>query len=93
MPRAFDDLDEHAIRRARIVVLHDPLPTEDGTTWLLSLVDLDGRVVAREIATARDGSLGAVVRPYLDVVGRRVDGEWLSDEDAAGRARHRARLD
>jgi hypothetical protein len=93
MDPRFDDLDEPAVRRARIVVLHDPLPTEGGMTWLLSLVDLEGRVVAREITTTRDGSLAAVVQPFLDVVGRRLDGEWLSDVDAAGRARHRARLD
>lgn len=93
MDARIDDLDGASADRAQIVVLHDPLPAEDGMTWLLSLVDLEGLVLAREIVTTRDGSLGAVVQPYLDVIGRRVGGEWLSDHDAAGRARHRARLD
>jgi hypothetical protein len=87
-----DDLDHLTARRARIVVLHDPRPADAGMTWLLSLVDIEGRVLAREIVTTRNGSLSAVVQPCLDVIGRRIDGQWLSDHDAAGFARHRARI-
>lgn len=77
----------------RIVVLHQPVITGDTTTWSLSLVDLAGAVVARN-AVVESGvqALGELVQPSLDALGRRVDGDWISDLDAAGLPRHRARL-
>jgi hypothetical protein len=87
------DLTPAALPRARIVVLHGPRAVDGRTTWLLSIVDLDGRVVARDIV-AEHGvrPLDHLVQPSLDLIGRRVDGEWVSDQDAAGQPRHRARL-
>ena len=87
------DLGPDARPHARIVVLHGPRPADGRTTWLLSLVDLGGRVLARDIV-AEDGvrPLDHLVQPSLDAIGRRVDGEWVSDNDAAGQPRHRARL-
>jgi len=37
-------------------------------------------------------ALSELVQPSLDALGRRVDGDWISDLDAAGLPRHRARL-
>lgn len=87
------DLGAAVRPHARIVVLHGPRPAAGRTTWLLSLVDLGGRVLARDIV-AEDGvrPLDHLVQPSLDVIGRRVDGEWVTDHDAAGQPRHRARL-
>ncbi len=81
------------IPRARVAVLHAPQDADDGQTrWSLSIVDLSGVVVARETVLAPDcpHPLTEVVRPYLDLIGRRVSGEWISDHDAHGQVRHRA---
>lgn len=88
-----DDLGPSDLGRARIVVLHRPSLVGGRTTWQLSLVDLTGRVVARETVTESGaGSLHQVVGPSLDRIGRRVDGAWISDRDEHGDPRHRALL-
>ncbi len=77
----------------QIVVLHEPTAADGTTTWLLSLVDLAGVVVARDTVVEHGvQALGELVQPSLDAVGRRIDGDWISDLDARGLPRHRARL-
>lgn len=87
------DLDPATAARARIVVLHAPTAADGATTWLLSLVDLAGVVVARE--TVRDHGtppLAALVQARLDALGWGIDGDWISDTDAHAAPRHRALL-
>lgn len=94
-PPRIADLDPHAARRACIVVLHAPRETGPGrTAWTVSLVDIRGVVLASDDLTARDHPhpLDELVRPHLDPIGRVVDGDWVTDQDARGEARHRARL-
>ncbi|WP_169165168.1 hypothetical protein [Cellulomonas taurus] len=93
MSRRISQLATDQIRHARVVVLHAPQDVGDGQIrWSLSVVDLSGAVVARETVLAPDcpHPLTEVVRPYLDLIGRRVTGEWISDHDGQGQVRHRA---
>ncbi|WP_263120736.1 hypothetical protein [Cellulomonas sp. RIT-PI-Y] len=95
LPARISELGAHEVNRARIVVLHAPREApQEQTAWSLSLVDIGGRVMARDHLTAPDcpHPLTDIVRPYLDLIGRAVDGEWISDLDADGEVRHRARL-
>lgn len=92
---AIAEMDDTTVRQVRIVVLHSPRDDDPRRVeWSLSLVDVRGMAVAREVLTLPDAPvpLTDVVAPYLALVGRRVSGAWVSDVGHDGLARHAAVL-
>jgi hypothetical protein len=92
-PPDLGELDPETAARGLIVVLHAPRSADGTTTWLLSLVDLAGVVLAREPVQEHGvQALDTIVRDRLEALGRRVDGGWISDLDVHAEPRHRALL-
>jgi hypothetical protein len=94
-PPPIVQMDENTVRKACIVVLHNPRETPDGQTdWSLSLVDITGAAIARETVTepATAQPLDDLAQPYLDLIGRTVRTEWISSPDDRGFPRHYARI-
>lgn len=76
-------------------MLHAPSDGgEGGIVWTLSLVDLAGVPVARELVVepAVPLPLSELVQPHLDVIGCRVAGEWVTGDDTQGKPKHYARI-
>ncbi|HEY0214926.1 MAG TPA: hypothetical protein VGC57_00870 [Cellulomonas sp.] len=62
--------------------------------WTLTLTDVQGVALAREHVTVPDcpTPLGDVVRLHLDLVGLRVEGDWVTDLGRDDLPRHAARV-
>ncbi len=90
----FDALDTSTAVRVCIVVLHAPV--HDGrarTVWSVSLVDIAGIPIAREsVIEERPQPLTELVQPRLEIIDRRVRGEWITLDDSLGRPKHCARI-
>lgn len=90
----FDELDTSTAVRACIVVLHAPAHDSHGrTVWTVSLVDIAGIPIAREsVLEERPQPLTELVQPRLEIIDRRVSGEWMTLNDTLGRPKDCARI-
>jgi len=90
----FDELDTPTALRACIVVLHAPAHDSYArTVWSVSLVDITGIPIAREsVLEDRPQPLTDLVQPRLQIIDRRVSGEWITLDDTLGRPKHCARI-
>ena len=99
LPR-INALDGATLARVRIVVMHSPQSVdspssgESAALWAVTLTDIQGMALGREHVTVPDfpTPLDEIVRLHLDMVGLRVEGDWVTDLGHDDLPRHAARV-